>query len=113
MGRDEVALAGLRGRRLVRGRRVLVTGACGTVGSALSRQLRRLEPAALCLVDKDAGGLARLADELAEELAGELGAGGGETRVTAAEADVRDGGRLDRVVRDARPDLLFHAAGQN
>ncbi|MFB4303498.1 SDR family NAD(P)-dependent oxidoreductase [Actinomadura sp. NTSP31] len=105
MGRDEVALAGLRGRRLVRGRRVLVTGACGTVGSALCRQVGRLEPAALCLVDKDAGGLARLAGELAAEAGG--------VRVAVAEADVRDGARVDRVVRDARPELLFHTAGQN
>lgn len=105
MGRDEVALAGLRGRRLVRGRRVLVTGACGTVGSALCRQVRRLEPEALCLVDKDAAGLARLGRELAAE--------GGGAGVTLAEADVRDGARVDRVVRDARPDLLFHTAGQN
>ncbi|MEV4259194.1 hypothetical protein AB0J52_39055, partial [Spirillospora sp. NPDC049652] len=33
LGRDEVAVTGPRARRLVRGRRVLVTGACGTVGS--------------------------------------------------------------------------------
>ncbi|MGI5323124.1 polysaccharide biosynthesis protein [Actinomadura nitritigenes] len=109
MGRDEVALAGLRGLRLVRGRRVLVTGACGTVGSALSRQVRRLEPEALCLVDKDAAGLARLGRELAAEAGGDAGGAG----VTLAEADVRDGARFDRVVRDARPDLLFHTAGQN
>ncbi|WP_433240084.1 polysaccharide biosynthesis protein [Actinomadura nitritigenes] len=112
MGRDEVALAGLRGRRLVRGRRVLVTGACGTVGSALCRQVRRLEPEALCLVDKDAVGLARLGRELAAEAA-EAGGDTGGVRVTLAEADVRDGARVDRVVRDARPDLLFHTAGQN
>ncbi|KAB2380743.1 SDR family NAD(P)-dependent oxidoreductase [Actinomadura montaniterrae] len=106
MGRDEVALAGLRGRRLVRGRRVLVTGACGTVGSALCRQVRRLEPEALCLVDKDAAGLARLGRELAAEAGGDAG-------VTLAEVDVRDRDGVDRAVRDARPDLLFHTAGQN
>ncbi|MDL4814503.1 SDR family NAD(P)-dependent oxidoreductase [Actinomadura opuntiae] len=109
MGRDEVALAGLRGRRLVRGQRVLVTGACGTVGSALCRQVGRLEPAALCLVDKDADGLARLAGQLRRELAD----GPAEVRVTAAEADVRDAERVAAVVAAARPELLFHTAGQN
>ncbi|MFC6931561.1 polysaccharide biosynthesis protein [Actinomadura yumaensis] len=105
MGRDEVALAGRRGRRLVRGRRVLVTGACGTVGSALCHRVRRLEPAALCLVDKDAGRLARLGGELAGLLDAEL--------VTLAAADVRDAAAVDGVVRAARPDLVFHTAAVN
>ncbi|MDL4775903.1 SDR family NAD(P)-dependent oxidoreductase [Actinomadura xylanilytica] len=105
MGRDEVALSGQRGRRLVRGRRVLVTGACGTIGSALCHQVQRLDPAALCLVDKDGVGLARLGHELAARMDGDL--------VSSAEADVRDPARVDRVVREARPDLVFHTAGQN
>ncbi|TMR00302.1 NAD-dependent epimerase/dehydratase family protein [Actinomadura soli] len=82
MGRDEVDLAGPRGRVLVRGRRVLVTGACGAVGRALCDQLERLEPAELCAV-------------------------------TVSEMDVRDAGRVDRVIEDARPDLLFHTAARD
>ncbi|MFD0692060.1 polysaccharide biosynthesis protein [Actinomadura fibrosa] len=100
MGRDEVVLSGHRGRRTVRGRRVLVTGACGTIGSALCRQVEPLGPAALCLLDRDGGSLRRLGRELTG-------------RVTLAEADVRDGERVDQVIRDARPELLFHTAGQN
>ncbi|URM95942.1 polysaccharide biosynthesis protein [Actinomadura madurae] len=92
-------MAGHRGRRLVRGRRVLVTGACGTVGRALCHQVQRLEPAALCLVDRDGAGLARLRRAL--------------PGVTAARADVRDERRVDRILRDARPDLVFHMAGRN
>jgi FlaA1/EpsC-like NDP-sugar epimerase len=99
MGRDEVVMARHRGRRLVRGRRVLVTGACGTVGSALCHQVGRLEPAALTLLDRDAAGLDRLAGELAG--------------AAPAQADVRDGRRVDEVVEAARPDLVFHTAGRN
>ncbi|MFI0367398.1 SDR family NAD(P)-dependent oxidoreductase [Actinomadura sp. 1N219] len=105
LDREEIVLAELRGLRLVRGRRVLVTGACGTVGAALCRRVRRLGPAALCLVDKDVRGL----DRLARELAGEPG----DCRVTLAEADVRDADRVDAVVGDALPELLFHAAGRH
>ncbi|TDD80301.1 polysaccharide biosynthesis protein [Actinomadura rubrisoli] len=105
MGRDEVVLSGHRGQRMVRGRRVLITGACGTIGSALCHQVERLEPAALCLVDKDGGGLARLGREMTGWL--------DEDAVTLAEADVRDGRRVDQVIGDARPELLFHTAGQN
>ncbi|MFB4306179.1 SDR family NAD(P)-dependent oxidoreductase [Actinomadura sp. GTD37] len=104
MGRDEVVMARHRGRRLVRGRRVLVTGACGTVGRALCHQVRRLEPAALALLDRDGDGLAGLARELdRHDLDG----------VTLAEADVRDARRVDRIIEEARPDLLFHTAGRN
>ncbi|TDD27218.1 SDR family NAD(P)-dependent oxidoreductase [Actinomadura sp. KC06] len=105
LDRDEIVLAELRGLRLVRGRRVLVTGACGTVGGALCRRIGRLGPAALCLVDKDERGLERLVRELAGEPGG--------CRVTLAEADVRDADRVDAVVGDARPELLFHAAGRH
>ncbi|QXJ21894.1 polysaccharide biosynthesis protein [Actinomadura graeca] len=113
MGRDEVVLAGGRGRRLVRGRRVLVTGACGTVGSALCRQVGWLGPAELCLVDKDARGLARLRGELAGRLEGGLPGLVDADAVTLAEADVRDARRVDAVVAAARPDLLFHTAAQH
>src|SRR5690606_30532251 len=82
---------------------VLVTGACGTVGGALCRKVRRFAPAALCLVDKDGRGLERLAADLAG------GPGGG--RVSLVEADVRDADRVDAVIGEARPQLVFHAAG--
>lgn len=104
MGRDEVAMAPHRGRRLVRGRRVLVTGACGTVGRALCHQVGLLEPAALCLLDRDGDGLADLGEDLARH---------GVEAVTLAEADVRDADRVGEVVAAARPDLVFHTAGRN
>ncbi|WP_344434195.1 SDR family NAD(P)-dependent oxidoreductase [Actinomadura bangladeshensis] len=103
MGRDEVVMARHRGRRLVRGRRVLVTGACGTVGRALCHQVGRLEPAALTLLDRDGEGLRRLESELDAALDG----------VALAEADVRDERRVDAAIEAARPDLLFHTAGRN
>ncbi|MEV5824236.1 polysaccharide biosynthesis protein [Spirillospora sp. NPDC052242] len=103
LGRDEVVLAGPRGRRLVRGRRVLVTGACGPVGAALCRRIGRYGPAALCLVDTDGGGLERLGREFA---------GLPDGTVTIARAGVRDAARVDRVVAMAAPELLFHTAGR-
>lgn len=105
LGRDEVAVTGPRARRLVRDRRVLVTGACGTVGSALCHGLKRLDPAALTLVDIDASGLARLRHELTARLP--------EARVTVAPADVRDGTAVAAILASARPELVFHAAGRH
>ncbi|MBX6766826.1 MAG: SDR family NAD(P)-dependent oxidoreductase, partial [Actinomadura rubrobrunea] len=105
MGRAEVAVPDARARRHVRGRRVLVTGACGTVGSALARRVAALGPAALCLVDEDAGGLARLARELP--------APAGPPPVRAVRADVRDRDAVARILGDAEPELVFHAAARD
>jgi len=106
MGRDEVVLAGLRGRRAIAARRVLITGACGTIGSALCRQVTALGPEALWLVDKDGPKLHGLGDEL-RALAAEPGT------ITLAEADVCDAGAIHDTLRTARPELVFHMAALN
>ncbi len=89
--------------RLVRGRRVLVTGAGGSIGSELARQVAALAPSTLTLVDNGEYALWQIDLEL------------GETHPDvprhAVIADVRDGARLAEVFATARPDLVFHAAG--
>ena len=87
---------------LVRGRRVLVTGAGGTIGSELARQCAALAPAELLLLDNGEYALWSIEQELAE-----LHPGG--PRRTCI-ADVRDRIRIGAVFADFRPDLVFHAA---
>jgi FlaA1/EpsC-like NDP-sugar epimerase len=99
LGRDELRVASIRARRFVSGRRVLVTGACGTVGAQLCRRLRTLQPAALLQLDDDARALARLTAESA------LG--------RSAVVDIRDGSRVDAAFAELRPELVLHAAGFN
>lgn len=103
MGRAEVAVAGPRCRGLIEGRRVLVIGACGTIGSALCHQVKRLDPAALCLLDRDTAKLGRLAHEMSGRL--------GRDRIWRSTADVRDRAGLDQIFTELRPELVFHAAG--
>lgn len=118
MGRDEVAVGGERAeraRRLVAGRRVLVTGAGGAIGSALCRRLTRLGPAVLCMVDADSGALDRVRLDIGGGPAtGELpGSGGGRLspdHIVTARADVRDRDAIAAVFEDLRPEVVFHAA---
>ena len=88
--------------RLVQGRRVLVTGAGGTIGSELARQVATLGPAELVLVDSGEFALWQIDLELGEAA----------TLVVrhAVIADVRDAARVRDVFERFRPELVFHAA---
>ncbi|MDE2580634.1 MAG: polysaccharide biosynthesis protein [Rhodospirillales bacterium] len=88
--------------RLVQGRRVIVTGAGGTIGSELARQIAALGPERLILLDNGEYALWQIDLELGERHPG-------VTR-KALIADVRDAARIRAIFADARPDLVFHAA---
>lgn len=89
-------------QRLVRGRRVLVTGAGGTIGAELARQVAALAPARLVLLDNGEFALWQIDLELAETHLG-------LERVVAI-ADVRDETRIRAIFEAEAPELVFHAA---
>jgi FlaA1/EpsC-like NDP-sugar epimerase len=88
--------------RLVHGRRVLVTGAGGTIGSELVRQVAALGPSELTLLDHSEYALWQIDQEI-----GELHP---VQPRRAVIADVRDKGRVQAVFDETRPELIFHAA---
>jgi len=89
-------------RRLIGGRRVMVTGAGGSIGSELSRQIAALEPAALLLYERSENSLFVLVNDLADRGYGSC--------ATPIIGDVGDVARLDAVLRDHRPEIIFHTA---
>ncbi len=84
------------------GKRVLVTGAGGSIGSELCRQIHRLGPARLGMLDRDESALHAL--QLSIDGKGLL-----STRDLIL-ADIRDPGRLGCVFEEFRPEVVFHAA---
>jgi FlaA1/EpsC-like NDP-sugar epimerase len=86
----------------LRGRTVLVTGAGGSIGSELSRQVATCGPAHLVLLDRYENSLYYLDQELRERLPG--------LPVASVIADVSDARRMADVIEHHRPDVIFHAA---
>ena len=102
LNRPQVSLDREGMARLVRGRRVLVTGAGGTIGSELARQVAGLAPAELTLLDNGEFALWQIDLELRETQPA-------VTRHTII-ADVRDEPRMRAALATLRPELVFHAA---
>jgi O-antigen biosynthesis protein WbqV len=88
--------------RLVRGRRVLVTGAGGTIGAELARQVAALGPSLLVLLDNGEYALWQIDLELAESQPA--------LPRQARIADIRDEARIRAIFDEVRPELVFHAA---
>ena len=86
------------------GASVLVTGGGGTIGSELARQILALGPRILTIVDNHEWTLCSIDREL-NELASQ-----GGVQVQSVLADVRAAGATDRLIRQIRPDVVFHAA---
>jgi FlaA1/EpsC-like NDP-sugar epimerase len=84
------------------GRRVLVTGAGGSIGSELCRQVHRFGPAELVMLDRDESGLHAV--QLSIEGRALL-----DDR-NLVVADIRDTDRMAAVFADHRPEVVFHAA---
>jgi FlaA1/EpsC-like NDP-sugar epimerase len=94
---DEDAIA-----RQIAGRRVLVTGAGGSIGSEICRQIHRFHPAELIMLDRDESGLH--AAQLS--IYGRALLDQGDTVL----ADVRDARAMRRIFDLCRPHAVFHAA---
>ncbi len=83
-------------------RRVLVTGAAGSIGSELCRQIAEQGTRHLICVDKDENGLFRLEHELKRLC--------GKTELTFFLADIKNQIRMEEVFSAHRPEVVFHAA---
>ncbi len=92
--------------RMLRGRRVLVTGAGGSIGSELCRQIWRCGPSELILLGHGENSIFAIHNELQAEARQDSAAPG----LHAVIGDVRFPERMEAVFRRYRPEIVFHAA---
>jgi len=102
LGRPQTVLDRDGMRALIAGKRVLVTGAGGTIGAELTRQIAAFGPARLILFDNGEYALYAIEREVIESFP--------NLPRRALIGDVRDSRRVDAVIAAERPDLVFHAA---
>ncbi len=102
LGRDPIRLDLESAAGQFAGRRILVTGAGGSIGSELCRQLHRLGPASLVMLDRDESALHAI--QLALH---------GRALLDSDEvvlADITDASRIHEVFAQTRPEIVFHTA---
>jgi FlaA1/EpsC-like NDP-sugar epimerase len=107
LGRSERPIHPRIARSLIEGRRVLITGAGGSIGSELARRVAALEPARLMLLNHSEGPLYEIDREIHRRAAR------GKHRLPSIGlllVDVRDGDAVRRTFDMARPELVLHAA---
>jgi FlaA1/EpsC-like NDP-sugar epimerase len=100
--REEILVDVAETRSAVSGKVVLVTGAGGSIGSELCRQIAKANPRKLLLLDKSENSLFYVDLEIRESL--------DAVRVKPFLMDLLSGDRLKEMLRAERPDIIFHAA---
>src|SRR5262249_47775207 len=86
----------------LRGKRVLITGGAGSIGSELARQTCHHEPASVVLLDHNENGLFHLERELRAAFP--------KLTLGACIGDIKDTRRISEILRTWRPHVILHAA---
>ena len=102
LGRDPVEIKGEAVREEIEGRTVMVTGAGGSIGSELCRQILSFAPANLVLVERSEPQIFAIEQELRANL--------GKTTLLPIVGDITQRGRMREIFRRLQPQVIFHAA---
>lgn len=102
LGREAVKIDDENVSTLLAGRRILVTGAGGSIGSELCRQLARFHPARILLVESSEFALYTIEQWFRTHRS--------EIEVVPLAADIKDEIRIDQIFTEYKPEVVFHAA---
>jgi O-antigen biosynthesis protein WbqV len=102
LGRPEIHIDTVEVAQLIDGKTVLITGAGGSIGSELVRQVCRFNPLRVILLDSSEHFLYTIHTEISEAIP--------QLDIEPFVADVRDRSRIMTLFERTRPDIVFHAA---
>lgn len=98
LSREEVLLDTKLIEEFICNKVVLITGAAGSIGSELSKQVFKFKPSLLLILDQDETGIFNISKEFRN------------LTIKSFVADIRDKERINQIFRKFRPDIVFHAA---
>ncbi|MGZ5476012.1 MAG: polysaccharide biosynthesis protein [Thermoanaerobaculia bacterium] len=102
--RERISLPGDPARALFRDKRVLITGAGGTIGAELASQVAQFEPAKLVLVERSEFALYEVCKRLSREVSWQT------ARMSSMLADIGDTETMNALVENEKPEFVLHAA---
>lgn len=103
LGREEVELDTSEVRNILYGKTILVTGAGGSIGSELVRQISRFQPARVLLLGHGENSIYQINREMRAY-------NYTYTEFIPIIADIQDADRIDRIIAEYKPEYIFHAA---
>lgn len=102
LGRKSVSLDTKLIEIFIRNKAVLITGAAGSIGSELSRQIAKFKPSSLLLLDQDETGIFNISEELKDKFL--------KLKIHSIVADIQDEEKINQIFRNFHPQIVFHAA---
>ncbi|MEF9962533.1 MAG: polysaccharide biosynthesis protein, partial [Erysipelotrichaceae bacterium] len=108
LGRGEVKLNQQELKSYISGQKILVTGAGGSIGSELCRQILNFNPKLLLMLDINENALYMLEQEFKRNI--EHGKLSGDIEIRSYITSIRDREAIDAVMDEIRPDVVYHAA---
>jgi FlaA1/EpsC-like NDP-sugar epimerase len=102
LGRERIFIDENEIKEFIKDKTILITGAAGSIGSELSRQLAKFKPEKILLVDQDETGIFTISNELFKNFS--------DLAIKPLIVDVRDEAKIKNIFEEFRPNIVFHAA---
>ena len=102
LGREPVFLDQKTIENFIKGKGILVSGAAGSIGSELCRQVAKFKPLSLLILDQDETGIFNITEELKDKFP--------NLKIISLIADIQDEAKMKRIFSNLKPNVVFHAA---
>lgn len=102
LGREQIFLDKTAITNFIQGKRILITGAAGSIGSELCRQIIKFKPYLLLLLDQDETGIFNISEEIKRKFP--------QSNFSFIIADIRDEEKIKQIFEKFKPEVVFHAS---
>lgn len=102
LGREPVSLDTKSIENFIQNKTVLITGAAGSIGSELCRQIAKFKPSLLVVLDQDETGIFNISEELEDKFP--------RLKISSEICDIQDEEKINQIFNRYHPSVIFHAA---